>query len=87
MLNKTADSLAETSDILDKIIKDRSDKIDECVNDALSKVNCEYFIGELCKVVLDDETEKIIEQLFNREEQIFKIKPTADLTIVRFIKK
>lgn len=76
------ESLDETSAILDEIIKDRSDKIDECVKDAKKYISEEFFTGKLCTIFLDVRTETMIEQLFDRQKQLFEIKPTPYLTVL-----
>lgn len=84
--SEKTDFLAETSDILDRLIKDRSSKIDECVNDALKYINTDFFTGQFCTIILDKTTEETIDCLFEREEKIFKIKPNAELIIQKSIK-
>ncbi len=68
-------SYYETSNLLHDIINDRSNKIDECVMDYTQGKPLDLFYGLDCKIYLDIETEKIIEQLFEREKDILDIKP------------
>ena len=74
MLYRKNDAYYETSNLLHEIIEDRSNKIDECVRDFDQGKPLEMFFGVDCKIYLDNETERVIEQLFEREEAILDIK-------------
>ena len=80
------EAFAETCSILNSIINDRNGKIDECVNDASKMINFDYYQGTLCSVILDVTTEKLIEDLFKREGEIYKTNQSTDLIYVKVLR-
>lgn len=81
------DAFRETASILDRIIKDRSDKIDLELKDFIGKRQLENLVDLNCEFILDKETEIIIDQLFKREEKIHSIKPNPNYRFVKIIKE
>ena len=71
---KKNDAYYETSNLLHEIIEDKSNKIDECVRDFDQGKQLELIFEVDCKIYLDTETERVIEQLFEREKAILDIK-------------
>lgn len=80
------DAFMETADILNRIIKDRSDKIDEGMKDFISGKPLESFADLECRFILDKVTEKTINALFDREEVIHRIEPNPDYIIVKVVR-
>ena len=80
------DAFMETADILNRIIKDRSDKIDEGMKDFIGGKPLESFTDLECRFILDKLTEETINALFDREEAIHRIEPNPDYTIVKVVK-
>lgn len=80
------DAFMETADILNRIIKDKSDKIDEGMKDFIGGKPLESLAGLECRFILDKVTEETINALFHREEAINRIAPNPNYTIVKVVK-